>query len=30
MITEQYIEDLNLPDYEDWVEGIWCDDYWWA
>jgi hypothetical protein len=29
MITEQLIEDLNLPDFDKWVENIWCDDYWW-
>ena len=29
MITEQLIEDLDLPDYDKWVENIWCDDYWW-
>lgn len=29
MITEQLIEDLDLPDYDKWVEHIWCDDYWW-
>jgi hypothetical protein len=29
MITEELIEKLDLPDYESWVEHIWCDDYWW-
>lgn len=29
MITEQLIEDLDLPDYDKWIEHIWCDDFWW-
>lgn len=29
MITEQLIEDLDLPDYYKWTEHIWCDDFWW-
>jgi hypothetical protein len=29
MITEELIEGLDLPDYESWSEGIWCDDFWW-
>jgi len=29
MITEELIEDLDLPDYDNWVEHVWVDDYWW-
>lgn len=29
MITEQLIEDLDLPDYDRWAECIWDCDHWW-
>jgi hypothetical protein len=29
MITEQLIEDLDLPDYYKWSEYIWDGDHWW-
>ncbi len=29
MITEQLIEDLDLPEYESWHAEIWTDDFWW-
>lgn len=29
MITEELIEELDLPNYDKWAEHIWTDDYWW-
>lgn len=26
---EELIEELELPSYDKWLEGVWDDDYWW-